>query len=168
MTTDSDDIAVMVREHGPRLVLFARQWVQDRSDAEDIVQEAFVRFWPRRHRAQQPIAYLYQCVRSTAQNWNRGRQRRRRHEAQAEQTPWFESSESPLETAETNAKVQSALETLPIEQREVVVMHLWGDLTFREIAAALETPMPTAQSRYRYAIGKLRTLLGEVATGGSP
>ena len=162
MTAPRDDIAAWVQEHGPQLVLFARQWVQDMADAEDVVQEAFVSFWPRKGRAHQPIAYLYQCVRNSAQNWARSRQRRRKHEAQANRTPWFESNVSQLEIRETGELIEAVLETLPIEQREVVVMHIWGNLTFREIAAALETPLPTAQSRYRYAMRRLRSQLEKV------
>ena len=162
MAAQRDDIAAWVEEHGPQLVLFARQWVQDMADAEDVVQEAFVSFWPRRGRAHQPVAYLYQSVRNTAQNWTRSRHRRRKHEAQTDRAPWFESDKSPLEIRETSELIESALEALPIEQREVVVMHIWGNLTFREIAAALETPLPTAQSRYRYAMRRLRSQLEEV------
>ena len=50
---------------GPGLVLFARQWVHSRADAEDIVQEAFVRFWRRQHSIDNK-ALLYATVRSVA------------------------------------------------------------------------------------------------------
>jgi DNA-directed RNA polymerase specialized sigma24 family protein len=44
-------------------------------------------------------------------------------------------------------------------QREVVVLHVWGDLTFSEIADTLSISANTAASRYRYALGKLREVL---------
>ncbi len=50
---------------GPGLVLFARQWVHSRADAEDIVQEAFDRFWRRQHSIDNK-ALLYATVRSVA------------------------------------------------------------------------------------------------------
>ncbi len=60
-------------------------------------------------------------------------------------------------------RLADALATLPYEQREVVVLHLKGDLTFRAIAAVQGTSINTIQSRYRYGIDKLRSLLnGEV------
>ena len=60
-------------------------------------------------------------------------------------------------------RLAEALATLPYEQREVVVLHLKGDLTFREIARIQEYSINTVQSRYRYGIDKLRSLLnGEV------
>ena len=48
---------------------------------------------------------------------------------------------------------------LPAEQREVVVMKVWGEMTLEEMAQVLEIPVNTVASRYRYALGKLRELL---------
>jgi len=54
---------------------------------------------------------------------------------------------------------------LPSEQREVVTMHLYGQMRFREIADWQKTSIKTVQSRYRYALNKLRSLMnGEVTT----
>jgi RNA polymerase sigma-70 factor (ECF subfamily) len=58
----SDDWAVWLDQHGAALVLLARQWLPCRAEAEDVVQEAFVRFWRSRQRAADPAAYLYACV----------------------------------------------------------------------------------------------------------
>jgi RNA polymerase sigma-70 factor (ECF subfamily) len=60
-------------------------------------------------------------------------------------------------------QLAEALATLPYEQREVVVLHLKGDLTFRAIAKVQDASINTVQSRYRYGIDKLRSMLnGEV------
>ncbi len=77
---DDDDWAHWLARHGPALVLFARQWVASRADAEDVVQEAFVRFWRSRDKAADPTAYLYGCVKRCALESLRGRQRRVRRE----------------------------------------------------------------------------------------
>ncbi|MCX7886907.1 MAG: sigma-70 family RNA polymerase sigma factor [Verrucomicrobiae bacterium] len=52
--------------------------------------------------------------------------------------------------------VEAALRELPEEQREVLILKLWGNLTFREIAETLQIPQNTAASRYRYALETLR------------
>ena len=60
-------------------------------------------------------------------------------------------------------QLADALATLPYEQREALVLHLKGDLTFRRIANVQGVSINTVQSRYRYGIDKLRSLLnGEV------
>jgi RNA polymerase sigma-70 factor (ECF subfamily) len=55
--------------------------------------------------------------------------------------------------------VASSLEGLPEEQREVVTMHLWGGLTFAEIAEALGASINTVAARYRYALKALQRKL---------
>lgn len=57
-----------------------------------------------------------------------------------------------------------ALEKLSFEQREVIVLHLQGDMKFREIAALLDMSINTVQSRYRYGIEKLRQVLTKKET----
>ena len=60
---------------------------------------------------------------------------------------------------EEAASLYGALAELPYEQREVIVLHLHGELRFREIARYQGVSTNTVQSRYRYGLDKLRTLL---------
>jgi len=139
----------------PGLVLFARQWTRSAADAEDIVQEAFVRFWRKQH----DIAnrgLLYATVRSIALDFLRRDSRRARRESAAiadvDQTvpPAFEIDD------ESQRQLVAALNLLPNEQREVLVMKIWNELTFAEIASVLEISQNTAASRYRYALAALK------------
>ncbi len=60
-------------------------------------------------------------------------------------------------------RLKRALTELPYPQREVVVLHLHGDLRFRQIAKLQRVSIKTALSRYRYGLDKLRSILnGEV------
>src|SRR5438477_10580357 len=129
----------------PGLVLFARQWARSAADAEDIVQEAFVKFWRRNHRIENR-ALLYATVRSIALDFLRRDSRRARRESVAmsdvDQTvePAFELED------ESQRTLVAALDLLPAEQREVLVMKIWNELTFAEIASALEISQNTAAS----------------------
>src|SRR5947207_2457121 len=78
--TGGDDWTAWLDAHAATLVLFARQWVPGRADAEDVVQEAFLRFWRSRQRAAEPAAYLFTCVKRCALEWLRGQSRRTRRE----------------------------------------------------------------------------------------
>ena len=151
----------------PGLLLFARQWVRSPADAEDVVQEAFVRFWRRNHKIDNPDrigagelcrsrALLYAMVRSTALDFLRRDKRRARRESEV----FAEGDQSVQSKFETDDQSQQALaaavDRLPEEQREVLVMKIWNDLTFAEIAAVLRIPQNTAASRYRYALTALK------------
>lgn len=165
MKIDKPPSQTWLREHGPRLVLMARQWVPCHADAEDIVQTAFVRFWKHADSARDPLAYLYRTVRNTAMNHHRSTTRRRQHEDAAAQQPayrepMFTDPAAHAEQAELGEHISAALCTLPIAQREVVVMRVWGQLSFDAIGQAAEIPPRTAQSRYRYGIEALRRAVG--------
>ena len=153
-----EDWKVCFSEIGPGLVLFARQWVRSATDAEDIVQEAFVRFWRRNHNVANR-ALLYATVRSIALDFIRRDSRRARREAvavsEAEQSV---QPEFQLEDESQQALVM-ALDRLPKDQREVLVMKIWNELTFAEIGQALGVSQNTAASRYRYALAALRKIL---------
>jgi RNA polymerase sigma-70 factor, ECF subfamily len=163
---DSDDWADWLRRHGPALVMFARQWAPSRADAEDLVQEGFVRFWRSREHAGDWPAYLYTCVKRCAIDASRaGRSRanREKHSARDEGQPMLAC---PLERDERRVLIERALGQLPEAQRQVLVMKVWGGLSFPQIGRVLEIPHDTAASRYRYAIAKLREQLAEEPSHG--
>jgi RNA polymerase sigma-70 factor (ECF subfamily) len=78
--------------------------------------------------------------------------------------PWFQTA-SHDRAAELD--LRCAMGALPDEQREVVMMHIWGGLTFEEVAAALEISANTAASRYRYALAALKKTLSPAALRNS-
>ena len=148
------------RQLAPKLLLFARQWLPCPADAEDVVQAAFVKFWRHRPDAQ-PEHYplLYSTVRTTALDFLRGNDRRTRRENDPdagvlrEDEPFFDHS---IEQHENTALVEEALRWLPPPQREVLVLRIWSDLTFAQIAETLGESINTVASRYRYALDALR------------
>ena len=146
------------RQLGPALLLFARRWTNSRAEAEDVVQEAFVRFWRRQHSIENR-ALLYAAVRSAALDRLRGEARRARREAAValDGASHFEPQFTSVEEGQEH--LVAALERLPEEQREVVILKIWNELTFAEIASVLEISPNTAASRYRYALGALKKTL---------
>lgn len=142
----------------PALLLFARRWTNSRADAEDVVQDAFVRFWRKEHSLENR-GLLYATVRSTALDRLRSEHRRARREAVAshERPDHCEPVFAPED--EGQQLLAAAVERLPNEQREVVILKIWNELTFAEIAGVLEISQNTAASRYRYALGTLKKIL---------
>jgi RNA polymerase sigma-70 factor (ECF subfamily) len=164
MTGNPDDLDAWLGEHGASLVLYARQWVDCHADAEDVVHDAFLRFWRRRERVRDPLAYLYRCVRNAAIDCCRRQRRRRTGQASSVDQPTLESCCQDAGIDRRRAALEDALRQLPQQQREVLVLKHWSGLTFEGIGRAVGIPCRTAQSRYRYALEKLRILLAEVET----
>jgi RNA polymerase sigma-70 factor (ECF subfamily) len=148
-----------VAQHAPRLLLFARQQARCEADAQDLVQDAVVETW--RHQpdgATPPLALVYATIRRRAVDLVRREDRRASREAAShfEVAPqWFEPD---VEERERSRLIEHAMRTLPEMYREVVTLKVWGELTFAQIALALEIPANTAASRYRYGLAELRKL----------
>lgn len=146
--------------HGPKLLLCARQWTRCLADAEDVVQEAFVRYWRhQRHLPGDPQALLVTSIRRAALDHARRQARRQVREEKAEggleeRDGFFEPQ--PGEDRDRRVEIEAALQRLPEVQREVLVLKIWNELTFEQIADALEISPNTAASRYRYALAALR------------
>ncbi|HEY2881590.1 MAG TPA: sigma-70 family RNA polymerase sigma factor [Pirellulales bacterium] len=147
----------LLDRHAPALVLFARQWC---ATPEDVIQEAFVRLAAQAQCPNDPVAWLYKVVRNGAISAARSQGRRRRHEvAAAEQAgQWFDERPEAALDAQT---ASAALAELPADTRELIVAHLWGDLTFAQIAELVGSPSSTVHRKYQAGLATLRNLLGE-------
>jgi RNA polymerase sigma-70 factor (ECF subfamily) len=138
-------------------VLYARQWGGTFADSEDVVQEAFLKLIGKGVQPDNPTQYLFAAVRHAALDLQRSAARRRAREQSAmEKRPLFETTSTANEERES---IEVALLGLPEEQREVVVMKIWGELTFEAIGQVLDVSPNTAASRFRYAIKALRKAL---------
>lgn len=158
-----------IEAHGPRLLLCARQWTRSLADAEDVLQEAFVRYWRhQRHLSGDPQALLVTSIRRAALDLARREDRRAAREERAD--GGLEEREGvfqklPGEGDERRQEIEAALRRLPPEQREVLVLKIWQELTFEQIGEALDIPANTAASRYRYALIALRKQLEPLCHG---
>lgn len=162
---ENNDQTRWLTEQAPRLILFARQWVSCHADAEDVFHTAFVRFWQQRDRVRDPIPFLYACVRRAALNRRRERGRREKHERAVNRQPLFATDQDRLAKAERDEAIAEALLRLSDEQREVVVMRIWGELTFPQIGEVLSVSSSTADTRYRSGLKRLHLELdGKVNT----
>jgi RNA polymerase sigma factor (sigma-70 family) len=159
-----DALGRLIDRHAPALVLYARQWC---AVPDDVVQEAFVKLCRENTPPAHAVHWLYRVVRNGALSAARAARRRQRHEenAASRQTLWFApQGDSLLDVAEATA----ALEQLPAEQREVVVAHLWGGLTFEQIAELMGCSPSSAHRWYAAALGALRERLHVPCPNRSP
>jgi RNA polymerase sigma-70 factor (ECF subfamily) len=157
---DSELLGSLVDRFAAALELYARQWC---ADPEDVVQEAFVKLAAQRRPPQNVAGWLFRAVRNGAINTGIAGQRRRRHESEAaaQARAWFEPGATVTHDAAIDAdSAQTALGALPVEQREVIVAHLWGGLAFEQIAEVAGTSASSAHRLYHAGLLALRKRLG--------
>jgi RNA polymerase sigma-70 factor (ECF subfamily) len=150
----------LVDEHSAALVLYARQWC---ATPEDVVQEAFTKLVAQKKAPAQAVPWLYRVVRNGAISASRAAQRRQRHEqAAAQRTVWFQATKDNTPDAET---ATAALQSLPVDQREVITLNLWSGLTFEQIAELVGCSSSTAHRWYVAGLAALRERLITHARG---
>ncbi len=161
------DWSVWLAEYGPQLLLYARQQCRREADAEDVLQEALVQLvhaveggsftGPR----DQWRAYAYTAIRHLAMDKGRREQVRSNYAAAqqetlsegAEETPWLSCA---ADDEYLRRRLEALLRKLAPEFAEVVVLHIWGEHTFQQIADMTGNKLSTITSRYRYALQSLR------------
>jgi RNA polymerase sigma-70 factor (ECF subfamily) len=142
----------LYRQYGGALLLFAISICGESSRAQDAVHQVFLKLMETDSlkNALDPKAYLFASVRNVVLNDQKHRQQ---NVAIDSEQLWFIPPDRD-HAAEQN--LRRALQSLPDDQRQVVVLHVWGELTFAQVAEILNISANTAASRYRYALTKLR------------
>jgi RNA polymerase sigma-70 factor (ECF subfamily) len=149
--------------HAQSLFAFLLNFTRDEADTRDLLQDIFVKL------AREPKllagvrderAFLIRLAHNAAIDLmrRRGARDRTKENFAAEIVSPFAPANAPDEKF-FREELAAALAGLPEEQRAVVHLKLWEELTFEEIAAALDISPNTAASRYRYGLDKLRDRL---------
>jgi len=156
-------------EHIDGLYGYALVLTRNRTDAEDLVQETYVRAIRAMGRLRDDSnvkGWLFTILRNVWLNELRGRRN-------APETLDVEADEMPVNLVDNNMKsphdiyvghlerrhVREAIQRLPEEAREVILLREWEELSYQEIATVLDCPMGTVMSRLARARAKLRDLL---------
>ena len=155
---DLDAAAALYDRHCRGLYLYARSLTGDAARSEDVAHEAFVRLLER-----DPLrppdsvqAFLYAIVRNLIRDDLRKIAVRRKTDPLL-----LERRAGTWQGPCSEEEVVAAVQDLPSEQREVVVLKIYAGLTFAEIAEVGGLSLATAASRYRYALEKLAETLSK-------
>lgn len=163
--TSEQLIADLYRRHAQGLFSVALAVLRDAAAAEDAVHDAVSRLLDRRDVRSDPVAYLYASVRNAARDLLR---RRRVRRAETIEDDLFDRTPTGPDDAgaagELRRELCAAIEMLPPEQQEVLLMRAVGRLGFEQIAAAIGAPLGTVASRYARGVQALRHQLQEVVT----
>jgi RNA polymerase sigma-70 factor (ECF subfamily) len=156
-----DPLEEIYREHAPALFRFLVRLSGNEAETKDILQEIFLRLAQRPDLLEgvgAPGSYLFRLAHRLAIDRHRRDQTRQRYEdlAQEEQAPFAAPVAGGADAAWLGQAVAASLRTLSPEQKAVVLLKIWEEMTFAEIAAVLDISVHTAASRYRYALDKLK------------
>jgi RNA polymerase sigma-70 factor (ECF subfamily) len=150
-------LARLVDRHGPALILYARQWC---ATPEDVVQDAFLKLVAVREPPREAVAWLYRVVRNAALDAGKSaRRRQQRESAVARPEHWFVEPE--IDGLDADVAV-AAVQRLPADQREAIIAHLWGGLSFEQIGEVAGCSASTAHRHYSAGLAALRQELGEI------
>jgi RNA polymerase sigma-70 factor (ECF subfamily) len=178
---DERAIRTLVERHQDRVYGFLLGMVKDPSTADDLFQETFLRVLKalqgqRASYTQQGrfLGWVLRIARNAALDYLRTRKRWQDVEANSDPDGigyWDQlSDDAPpvdqeLDQEDQRAWLKGAIDKLPPEQREVLLLRHEAELTFREIAALTDVSINTALGRMRYALLNLKKLMPADAAG---
>lgn len=161
----------LVRRHERQVYRVAYRLVQNRLDAQEIVQEIFVRV----HRALPQFragaalgTWLYRITVNACLDWKR-RVRIRGEvplDSAPEQAATGTDPSARAGVRELAERVAAAFEELPPRQRAVLVLRVYEELSLQEIAEVLEAPLGTVKAHYHQALTKVRAALSDLREPG--
>ncbi len=160
-----DALLRIYEKYRDSLMILAIALSHDVSLAEDAVHDVFVAFAQILDSFKLTgslKAYLSKCVANRVRDLMRKKQSRTKATSLQQNCSMTLHLRDPSQLIVCNEELQlliSALAKLPYEQREVIVLHIHGQMRFRIIAKSLDISVNTVKGRYRYGIRKLRSIL---------
>jgi len=151
-------------DHAAALFRFLARLTGNEAETRDVLQEMFIRLAKSPQSldgVSAPRSYLFRMAHRLVIDRYRREEARQRHEtlAQREQPASLEPEPLDGDLKWLQRTLAASLDTLPPEQKAVVALKVWEEMTFAEIAGVLDISANTAASRYRYALDKLREAL---------
>jgi len=162
----TDALGRLYEKYRDDLLRIGASLLNDKASAEDAVHDTFVMFVRRSKKfvlTGSLKGYLATCVANRARNIQKTLQRRGTVglEAAEAESSTLKRPDEWITFTEEFARLCNAMAQLPYEQKEAIVLHIQAKMKFREIAKLQSTSIKTIQSRYRYGITKLRSMLDD-------
>jgi len=168
-TFNKQNYEQIFRQHYSELCSYAVNFIEDLDDAEEIVQEIFVKMWENRNEiniTDSLRSYLFRSIRNACLNKKKHikiRETYKEHnERELEQN--FVDLNNILDASELEIKIRNAIDKLPTERRKIFIMSRYDELKYKEIAEKLNISIKTVENQMGSALKFLRTELIEYIT----
>ena len=169
--SDPSDFEAVFAEHERGVYASAYRVLGNATQAQDVVQDVFMRIWTRPDRFDPKRGEIGPFLRLMARSraldlWRESDAATRagdRLKVAVQQEPAREEARPEVECQqrETSRRIKGMLRELPDPQREAVVLSYWGGMTADEIARKAGVPVGTAKSRVRLGLNRLREICPE-------
>ena len=170
-TGQNEGFVWLVRQYGPQLYRFFLRATGSAADAEDLLQDLFIRLIEKisgyRHQGRFE-SWLFRVASNLLRDWARQRQRHAQamallgsREAVDRHATDRSRPERRLEQAEVVDRLQDALQKLPQPDREIVLLRHYGGLSFKELAEQFEMPIGTVLAKVHRGLKRLKGMLRE-------
>lgn len=153
----------LVRRHQKEMLRLALRFMQDLDAAEDVVQDSFVKAYQKLHMFEEKSSFkswLYRITINTAKNKIRDEHR----EVMGIDNISISvgpQAENELVIEAIKQKLQAAVNQLPERQKTALILRVYEDMSFKEIAHIMECPYDTAKANFRHALLKLKESVEE-------
>ena len=168
-----DAFAEAYRRHAGAVFGLAQRLLWERSLAEELVQEIFLRLWEHPDRFDQTRgslrSFLLMDAHARCVDRIRSDSRRKEREERSARAEMVTDYDLDLEAADLDAseQVREVMDTLSDGERRAIELAYFGGHTYREVARILEQPEGTIKSRIRTGLTRLRTQLLDRGIDGS-
>lgn len=154
-----EELAEVFKAERPRLLRYACYRLSNEVDAEDVLQETFLKLHSRLqdHEGQEIHnlqSYLFRTLTNICTKWQTNNSRIKIVPLDIK----ADMADSPTETRNYDdyRRIARLLKEIPEEQAEVIRLRIYGDNSFMQIAEILSLPLPTVKSRFLYGLEKIR------------
>lgn len=160
----NDQVAALYAAVSPRAVRLAYLITSDHALAEDVVQDAFIRVSSRLTRLRDPNAfeaYLRRSVINEIRSMERSRKRREDRQQKAASIAISTPDSIHADQVHDRVALFQAVSALPLQQRTIILLKYWADLSDAEIADTVDCAIGTVKSRLARGLEALRKAAGD-------
>ena len=158
--TDAERFETIYREYRPKVLDYIHSHVNDPQDAEDLCSEVFRKALEHLDlkSGKGVSSYIYTITRNTVVDYYRTR---RVHTPLPETLPAEDSMEETVMNGESLERLARALQSLPVRERDILVLHYYADKSLQEIANKMALPYSVTKRSHQSALNHLRGLLAD-------